>query len=287
MTKTRFKVPLPNPLDEYEERQRRWLWCQLPALTFRAFPSPESPIPVAQRDQIMADALSSQPDLPAIISKILNMEKNGLIPDECFKWIEKNDDRLLIWLFNMIYDFNKNQNPQLIIPLPAITQIPNEERRNVLILAIDNWKTFAQYKQQYLNGLKSTWSQVIAEDKLTKFLRREDEDQLKWALEYLQKSYKALYLNPINTKELYIAALASIDNLSLTMHPAEKKLYIEKMRRTWNQKKYRDSDKAKKVRSFPMSDDVFQMLNECAKRHGKKPFELLEILIRQEHKSNT
>lgn len=272
---------LPRPLNSYNERQLRWLWRQLQA--FGATLPHESTVPAAQRTVSMANVFASSQNPGGLIQGILDQEKNLLIPDECFKWIEKNDDRLLIWLLLQAQNYNLTQAQQFQIPIPPIWTIPSEARKNEFVLGIDCCNCMANSKQQFLNDLKMRWGQVTAEDKQRKFLDPTDQDQLTWAWDYLNKDFKAqAYLKPINTKELYIAVMSSIDNMAV-QHPAEKKLFIEKMKKTWSQKKYRGSEKAKKMRSFPMLDDVSQMLDECATSHGKKPFEVLETLIRREH----
>lgn len=272
---------LPRPLINYNERQLRWMWRHLQAV---GAPLPhESTVPASQRTVSMANIFASSQNPDGLIQGVLDQEKNLLIPDECFKWIDKNDDRLLIWLLIQIPKYNNTQPLQFQIPIHFTGFIPSEQRRNEFILALDCWNATANYKQQSLNNLKMQWGQVTAEDKQTKFLDPKDQDQLTWAWEYLNKDFKALsHLKPINTKEFYVAVMSSIDNMHV-QHPAEKKLFIEKMKKTWSQKKYRGSEKAKKMKSFPMLDDVSQMLDECATLHGKKPFEVLEILIRREH----
>ena len=70
-------------------------------------------------------------------------------------------------------------------------------------------------------------------------------------------------------------------------HPAEKQLFQEKMKKTWSQKKYRDSGKAKKQHYMPLTKDTRDKLSALSEEWSMKPHEVVELLIQEANEQKT
>ena len=191
--------------------------------------------------------------------------------------IDKDDARLLIWLLLQVQSAVFNLTSSL--PDRVSLTLYREQRRDEIILALDSWQVVLDSKQQFLNNKKAEWGQIRTHDRETKWLDPKDTDQLTWAWEYLCKKFKTYPIpNPVTAKEYHAAVLAALDNMSYG-HPAEKSLFLDKMKTTWGQKKYRDSGKAKKLYNLPLTKTAREQLEWLAKHSEAKTTDILERLI--------
>ncbi|MFY0639784.1 MAG: hypothetical protein JXR16_01980 [Bermanella sp.] len=274
------KAELPKEFSHFKERELRWLWRQM--LT-RGFPLPlEHTVPNSDKASQIAMHLLNNANPEYWVNEFTRDHQNLVISADHFRWVDKKDDRLLIWLEKQI---------DLLFPIsPGYVKahIPNSTRYQELIFLIDTWNALSASKIMFLNNKQVEWSQIKTPPSITKWINPKNEIQLSWCWDYLLKNYKAIYIQqPTTSHEFYVAVLASLDQMSYE-HPDTKRLFIEKMKKTWAQKKYRDSGKAKKQYSLPMDEYVREQLHAISKQNNEKIHETLERLIRDEyHKTRT
>jgi len=259
---------LPAELKGFKQRELRWLWSQLQRMGLNSVQ--ESSISLSCRSSYLTHLIQATQNPKETIQTILSTKENMLVPQSTVEWINREDTRLLVWLFNQAQ----------VHSLPISYDFPPiDEAFETLILAIDNWMTPIEQKRQLLNTLRGQWSAVRTNDEQTKWLNRSDSDQCIWAWKYLSKNmltHKALH--PITINDRHVAILASLDNMS-KMHPAEKTLFIHQMRKAWSQRKYRYSDKAKKQVSIPMNSNTKKKLESIANKQGVSIGDALQKII--------
>jgi len=78
-----------------------------------------------------------------------------------------------------------------------------------------------------------------------------------------------------------MSILACLDNLSYGTSES-KELILLKMKKTWSQKKFRDSGKAKKPYHLPLTIETQAQLEELAKLKNMNKSKVLEAIILKE-----
>ena len=81
--------------------------------------------------------------------------------------------------------------------------------------------------------------------------------------------------------DLYNAILISLDNMSYGV-PSDKKLFLDRMKKTWSQKKFRDSGKAKKPYHLPLTKNTQKQLEKLAELKNCRREQVIEQLIEKE-----
>lgn len=267
-------IPVPDAFKKFKDRDWRWLWAAMTNLRFQL--PPEATVPPSQRQQHMLALLAIQQPPDQWIRQLSDMHKNCVIREEAFEWIGKDDDRLLIWLLGRINTLLGNTFGF------GILGTPRECRRDQIILSIDLWTSTPEQKIQSLDGLRQEWGRVRTPDQDIKWLDPKNEEQLKWAWDYLLKQAKAVFIPaPVTPGETHAAVLASLDRMS-DGHPAEKRVFLDKMRKTWSQKKYRDSDNARKQFYLPLNKQAIKDLEWLTNERQQKASEIVEQLLAKE-----
>ena len=310
---------LPKPIDKFNTRQLRWLWHYLnfhekiyPRESITAIckqliqPSNSTRLDTASTFEeasvdlyksyidsrcirIMDTAIRNDKDPEKLVNRIVNDCRDDLVPEEYLKWIDKKNHRLLTWCFNNIHrPFPDEFDTSLKLPKCQM-QPPNRNNFRVMpheeiITMIDIWPVNSQMKINYLSEKNKEWANYKTPDKQIKWIKQDDEVQLVWAWEYLESHRKDFIRSkPANMTEYYIAILASLDEMSYRYHPAEKQIFIDQMKKTWSQKKYRDSGKAKKPYYLPLTIKTREKLDWLSENSGRKPTDILEQLIEESY----
>ncbi len=270
-------MELPKGLAHFKERDISWLWQQM---TNNRFGLPfEYSVQRTDKASIITQHLHQSGRFDYWVNTFINMHNNTIPAFEHFKWIDKNDYRLLIWLDKRVSDAFIQDPNNINMPVP----LPQTYEKIISIIYISPQLSAA--KTALLHSIQTDWSQKKTPNTITKWVNHKDEIQLTWCWSYLLKHGKGVNIDaPINNNECYIAILSSLDLMSHG-HPAEKQLFIERMKKTWSQKKYRDSENAKKQVSFAMNETIRDKLNAIAQKHDEKLYETLERLIKAEYKS--
>lgn len=266
--------PIPEDLANFGDRGFQWAWSFLQMSTIYPL-GPNSSI--TQKKQILISYINNIQNKEEYIKNLkINME-NNLVPLEHLDWIDKNDNRKLIWLLNRIQlDLN------LTLPIGFNNTLYKDflsTLDSIIILDINSKITLIQNK-------KIEWGTIKTPEKEIVWLDKSNKMQLTWAWEYLNKFYKNInpFHPPQNNEELYNAILASFDNQSYGF-PSDKKLFMDRMKKTWSQKKFRDSGKAKKPYHIPLTKSTQAQLEKLAKFKNLRKDQVIEELITKEYET--
>ena len=281
---------LPEPINKFKSRELRWLWSYLVGYgrldqADRTPPPPYKSLSQSRRAHIMGNAIKRDENSGELVNRIISCLNDELVPEEELKWIDKENHRLLIWCINNLHllvpkDVRiSHQPPERLPRMPYLDATFADIRHEEIIVKIDIWSINREEKLNFLLEKKNEWTRYKTPDKQIKWINQEDEVQLVWAWEYLENHRKDIRVpKPANMMEYYAAVLASLDDMSYG-HPSDKKLFMEQMKRTWSQKKFRDSGKAKKPYYLPLTLNTKEKLEWLAENSGQKPADILEQLI--------
>lgn len=282
-------------IEQYKPREQKWIWNYLKTnrLIYKVLDIALPPPTADHMDKFLrlgylTKVLETLPEDFNFERVILPAMKSSLISEDGLKWIEKENYRLLIWAIVHLRPLTLDQYSTKYfddkfpcIGIPA--SILADNRHEKIINAIDTWQITRVEKMDFLLNKKIEWIKHKTSDKEIKWLDPKDEGQLIWAWEYLTKQRKNLAIpDPTDMREYNAAVLASLDEMSYG-YPSDKKLFMEQMKRTWSQKKFRDSGKAKKPYYLPLTIKTREKLQWLAENSGQKPSEILEQLIQESH----
>ena len=198
--------------------------------------------------------------------------------DEYFEWIEKLKNPLVInWVWSHLV------HTQFI--LPPSSSISTPMKLKMIIRTFDFYDSTSIDKEDFMMNLKYQWSLIFQSMEQFNWLKIKDEDQCKWAWEYLLKYRQNLFFHhPMDNEELYYSIITSI--IILLPDYSAKQLFIDKLRTSCRQKKYRKKLGEKQSYSFIMSKQTKNKLSEIAKDKGVKINEAIECIIDEAHANN-
>lgn len=264
---------IPLGLENFGDRGFQWAWSFLQMSNIYPL-GPNSSI--TQKKQILINYINNLQNKDEYIKSLkINME-NSLIPLEQLDWIDKNDNRKLIWLLTRIQlDFN------LALPIGV-----NNTLYKDFLLVLDTMILDINSKITWIQNKKREWEIIKTPEKEVNWLENSNKIQLTWTWEYLNKFYKNVtpFHPPQNNEELYSAILASFDNLSYGVS-SDKKLFMDRMKKTWSQKKFRDSGKAKKPYHLPLTKSTQAQLEQLADFKNLRKEQVIEELINKEYEA--
>lgn len=261
-----------------------------------------------------------------LFNKLKNDIENNFIEEKHFNWINIKDTRLISYLLDSIYHLKlkpaaiyNNIRRELInneIEITPYTPLINNtinlgySRNNLNILGFYNppyqnisffsndlYLAFTYHidvlslapaeKIKIIDNIRISWEQIINNPNPTKWLQKEDEMQLEWCWDYLQKHNKnmSIFL-PYFESDLYNKILILIDKLNFS-HPSEKKVFLDTMRKTWSQRKFRASNKTKKPYHLPLTKMTHSKLEDLAKLKNISKEEVIEQLVLKEYSNFT
>lgn len=257
-------------IGRFEEREIRWSWNFLQMFNLY-FLGPNSSI--TQKKEIIINHINNLQDKEVHIKNLKINIENHLIPLEYLEWIEKNDNRKIIWLIHKI------QSEFSLTPTILINGDPFKD----FIYHLDIIPLDVNHKIFFIQNKKIEWLNIKTPDKEIKWLDETNNNQLTWAWEYLIKFYKNIniFYPPQNNMDLYNAILISLDNMSYGV-PSDKKLFLDRMKKTWSQKKFRDSGKAKKPYHLPLTKNTQKQLEKLAELKNCRREQVIEQLIEKE-----
>lgn len=264
---------IPLGLENFGDRGFQWAWIFLQMFNIYPLGINSS---ITQKKQLLINYINNLQNKDEYIKNLkINME-NHLVPLEQLDWIDKNDNRKLIWLLTKI---------QLDLYLKLPIGINNTLYKDFL-LTLDSMILDINSKITWIQNKKMEWETIKTPEKEVAWLDKSNKIQLIWSWEYLNKFYKNInpFHPPQNNEELYSAILASFDNQSYGI-PSDKKLFIDRMKKTWSQKKFRDSGKAKKNYHIPLTKSAQSQLEKLAELKNKSKENVLEELICREYES--
>jgi len=193
-----------------------------------------------------------------------------LTPKENLNWIT-SDKRQCHWVARKI---SERGGPRFT------TEIANLTDRDLVIAAIDIWNIHLSEKTSNITAIALEWNSQKREDGIYDWFNGTDEEgKLKLALEIARKIYPALTISQEPIKQ-------TSDLIALMDAPffstAEKKLFIESVKKRWSNNKYRANMKGKNQYNFILSDKAIGILDKLKDKHSLKRTQILEILLQME-----
>jgi len=265
--------PIPLGLESFGDREFQWVWFF--TQMYNTYPLGINSS-ITQKKQILISHINNIQNKNEYIRYLKISIENYLIPLEHLNWIEKNDNRKLIWLLTKC-------------PLELNTTIPigiNSTLYKDFLLILDCCTLDANSKINFMQIKKREWEKIKTPEKEINWLDKANTIQLSWAGEYLKKFYKSInpFHPPQNNDELYNSVLASFDNMSYESI-SDKKLFMDRMKKTWSQKKFRDSGKAKKPYHIPLTKSTRIQLEKLAEFKNLRKDQVIEELILKEYET--
>ncbi len=268
-----FADKLLPQLRHFGLREFNWLWNFLPnsGWQWSALWYAENLASLENRVVHLNNQIFNNQSKDAIIAQILAVSQATIINQKYLEWIDESNERLMIWLINEAFK----------VQILFSTYIAGMSRYEFFVRSLDLSNYPLDYKIQFILNCKEQWGRIQALDGQTKWINSSDLIQNKWAWNYLTKAEKAVLIQPpVTLQEVHCAVIASIDAL-LYEHSANRELFLLKMKKTWSQKKFRDSGKAKKPYHLPLTEATKKKLDELAKLNDCKTTAMLEQLIKE------
>lgn len=242
-----------------------------------------------------------------ITEELMRVVKEGTIEDKQWEWIQSSE-RTKLWFWDY-FKYNCIIAGTESIPYQqsgndyfesAISSIYNYFRSDDYVLKpypMEKYKkvgerTIELYKNDklsYMIKAQELYAVYKTNDRYFEWLDTKDNSQLVWAQNYLEKS--RVLLKPegfmSNTPTMKLAQIeASIDSIGIFEPldysyriPPTRLLFINKMRRAWSQKKFREAGKVKSKYHLPLTKQTQKRLAKMAQVQGMSETAMLDILI--------
>lgn len=224
-----------------------------------------------------------------IVESCIPIMKSSLLPDEMFYWLIDNT-RAQLYAYNLLcnldfgitYECDKYGNN---IMSRIFSMFDFAKDNNGIKMELDRLV-------ELLNIIENNWEIMVKNESYSKWLDEKDVKKIKWANNYFISNN--LYLENINIKsisdisETRAIILASLDCIDLLWEINEDKLgylsdrkllIIDRIKRAWNQQKYRDAGKTKKPYHLPLTKETKRRLEKMAEVKGLSETSLLDIII--------
>lgn len=224
------------------------------------------------------------------IDQSMQAIKTLLLPEENFDWL-KNSLRAQVFTLDVLKNNYLFQNIRISYSDSTIDNI-----YSIIDHAqkIENERMSQDDMANILLKIKSIWEKICSEDNYTKWLKLNDGEQIKWAMNYLKDRRIYIRSNIDNSdidqiRESVLASLDLIDDPMIDVNQlepiqsAEKELLIDKMKRAWSQQRFRDSGKTKKSFHLPLTLSTKANLDELAKFNNLTTAQQLAKLINSAH----
>ena len=242
-----------------------------------------------------------------VINCLEHIVRKHWIPDEYFDWLK---DSLRAQLFTLVYmrqiaietiesinEDRKNNGESYFHP-PSYRTIKIDHNGYIIeqiYELFDNYQIGDNYvdkhkKINYIENIRFLWSNIYCQKSYKNLLEEDNEEQIEWAKEYLQKKdcYIANIYGTVSYQQNKAVLLASLDLIEFKSDILKKPEYkeshaknklMDRMKKSWAQKKLRDSGKARKPYHLALKKSVKDKLDEVARINNKKPVDMLELLI--------
>ncbi|WP_350599197.1 hypothetical protein [Pseudomonas sp. 65/3-MNA-CIBAN-0223] len=261
---------LARILDDTNQNRRHdiWLWFQLKAQKILL----GGEINYPGMHYSMNEAIFKNPILS---EKLKQREIEQLLPEKYISWI-KEENRQVIWLRSKI------RNDIMHPPEPGLTG------KDSLVASIDLWNININEKGHFLGGLERDWNEHSKGDKQYKWFS-DDAQKCIYAGNLIKKDFPMIGFSSIKLSDYlpiqcYEDLLIFFDNCKL--HLDEKNAFIEKVKRKWPGKQYRDNMVGKKQYNFILSDQAIARLDKLSDTYELSRAKILDILLKMEDEQN-
>ncbi|MDM1018865.1 hypothetical protein QSV37_00845 [Acinetobacter sp. VNK23] len=275
--------------------------------------------PLPPIDTIKADyfLFLKNHDLDYYIQASHLIVKNRILPKEYISWISKTDYLLIFWLTQKLKQII--QPPQNYIKIEdkeVYSNILPQENTNIpaifppvgqngifidqdfmkitsslydnFIYELDKLNLNLKEKNDLIEQLKREWYKTKKNDTLEKWIDKKNTEQLNWICEYLnKKEIKNICPNLEligweTNSDKYSSILFKLSEFSFD-HSDSRQLYIDKMKKSWAQKKFRDEGKTKKPHHLPLTKESIRQLQQLSRLMNMKEQKIIEILIEEKY----
>jgi hypothetical protein len=249
-----------------------WRWLKITANNFQL---PGEINQLGMR-AAMASALSNNPRL----AELIKQEAEQLIPAKQLEWINEGN-RQVVWLNTRFKDHPTYSGSRLKAAIAGLTG------KDLLIASIDLLNINIKSKFSFLNELENSWTEHKKGDKQFQWFEDEEQKCLlagKWINKNIQ-------LDGILSIELSEYPIENYENLLIFFDHAkldhyQKIVYIEKIRKSWHQQKYRENLIGKGQYNFILSDKAIARLDKLADTYELSRAKILDILLKMESEQN-
>ena len=241
------------------------------------------------------------------------MENRFFIEEEHFEWLSKN---LRAQIFVLLYIrlvfhleiINRNKvNRKNIVGYfypPEYSEITIDRNGYVIECIYELFDTYnldfmLQEKNKKIEIMKRArllWSDLYNQCTYTGWVESADDKQVRWLKKYLED--KEVYISDIqgisSTEYFHIVLLSALDFIDIKpfilenkkyKEPDSKKNFIDRMKKSWNQKVHRDSGRAKKQYHLPLAKNTRDRLRKMSMVEDVSESDILERLINEEYGS--
>ncbi|MGP5192614.1 hypothetical protein ACTXJO_03080 [Psychrobacter celer] len=162
---------------------------------------------------------------------------------------------------------------------------------------IEGFPIEKSHKEVLMEKIRTLWSAINRKCDYTEWVNKADESKISWLERYLNR--KGYYIDTIEAastldqrKALCLASLDLFEFKSTLKgsydysESSEKADFIDRMKRSWNQKVYRNSGRERKKYHLPLTNETKQRLDKIADVENRKQADILETLINDYYESN-
>jgi hypothetical protein len=225
----------------------------------------------------MTHVISSTPGLSEIIK---NKETEQLLPEKCLEWINEGK-RQVEWLSSKLRE--RMNLSDSIAPLKS-----GLTGKDLLIASIDLWTINIKQKGSFLNELETSWNEHKKGDKQFKWFE-DDEQKCILAGKLINKHIPldgllSITLSAYQPIENHENLLIFFDHANLDKN--QKSLFIERVKISWRQQKYRKNLTGKGQYNFILSDKAIARLDKLSETYELSRAKILDILLKMESEQN-
>lgn len=268
MSTLQGKDASPKDRRNFSDRDINWFWNYNQHFKYHSYVQYNS---MLEKRKIIHEYFDLEKDGEYFLKKSLLEKDKFLVDENDLNWINTSDDRLLIFIINALLKFNR------ILPTPS----QSTRNYSYFLDLIDNLNISKDIKIAQLSQIKILWSNQQDNSKDIKWIEYNNKEQVEWAWDYLKKGFFLPFLPtpPTDNHQRYSYVLSAIDFINFSNSSEAKELILMKMKKTWAQKKYRDSGKIKKPHHLPLTKKRHEELKELAAYFNKSVPDVLDFAI--------
>ncbi|EGR4422935.1 TPA: CopG family transcriptional regulator [Vibrio cholerae] len=248
------------------------------------------------------------PTIDTINNFLKDERQKNKITFSDFEWVKKDNKRQCLYLFCMLLTFNSSCE-QLMSSLEShktnfieliIEKKINEKDHPILKHfrpdIIHNFSLIYEHLLLYflsinkysairkMDRLKYLWSMAIKDENYS-WIDKKNTTQINWIIEYLKKSNIELWFikNNEDIDYKYYSCLTLLDLWQEDYFIPEigsKDYFLEKMKRSWSQQKYRLSVKDKKSINLRVDNEIEKKINKLCADSKLTKSQLIELLLK-------
>lgn len=270
-------------------------------------------IPEMSSDHLKVELLRYKKYKTEIRECLEDVRNQALVPEEYFEWLQSN---LRAQIFTLIYmrqitietieSLNKErkESGNSYLHPPSYGTIRLDHNGYIIEQIYDLFDSYQlefnpvikDKKIRYIEDIRFLWSSIYSQKSYKKLLEEDNEEQIEWAKEYLQKKdcYIANIHGTVSYQQNKAVLLASLDLIEFKsgilkkseyQESLDKNQFMNRMKKSWAQKKLRDSGEAKTLHHFALTKNTKKRLDEMVEDNDEKQVDLLSRLINEEYET--